>query len=355
MGNRPDIFISTTSADLAKARETVSEALLDAHCHHLVQEHFPVSAGNIRLRENSTIQECQAVIHIAGLVYGSEPQPSMNPRRSYTQLEYDAATQHKRPIYLFFPTEKFYEEPSNLPAGFTFSEPEEKKVLQRSHQARLRAGNDVWHEFSNLEELREKVLRLAEREDHWKRLIKDERKIPSRLAAIVVMSISLCAALLFWKMDHEGDKTREMLLELSQHPNRKLEDVSEKRGLSQEQAVQDITEFKARVDSDINATPEDRKLSEVAGKFVLAGFTPEQFKNYVQQLHFDDWKPSFVVLHHTASPLDKWEKSPKRGLRSFHDFITQSHNWKGGPHLFIDREKIWVLNRLTEPGIHARA
>ena len=31
-------------------------------------------------------------------------------------------------------------------------------------------------------------------------------------------------------------------------------------------------------------------------------FTPEQFREYVAGLSWDDWLPEFIVLHHTAVP-----------------------------------------------------
>ena len=53
------------------------------------------------LRER--IAGCQAVIHLAGGCYGFEPQERSptEPRRSYTQLEYDIARELKKPLYTF--------------------------------------------------------------------------------------------------------------------------------------------------------------------------------------------------------------------------------------------------------------
>lgn len=66
---------------------------------------------------------------------------------------------------------------------------------------------------------------------------------------------------------------------------------------------------------------------------------------------------SGVVVHHTYRPLvSQW-----RGMASMHGLRTfyASKGWTAGPHLFLvagagpDRDGIWQLTPLTQPGVHA--
>ena len=100
----------------------------------------------------------------------------------------------------------------------------------------------------------------------------------------------------------------------------------------------------------------DTRLREVARKFVLEGFTPAEFTDYVSGMDFSQWKPELLVLHHTVTPtLEQWNNGdPISRMKGLQSYFTGRLGWSGGPHLFIDEEKIWVFNALNQPGIHAR-
>ena len=75
------------------------------------------------------IAACDAVVHLAGEVYGAEPQERApdEPRRSYTQMEYDLARELKKPLYLFVCGDDFpYDEHA--------PEDADKRELQQAHR-----------------------------------------------------------------------------------------------------------------------------------------------------------------------------------------------------------------------------
>ncbi|MCA9002675.1 MAG: DUF4062 domain-containing protein, partial [Planctomycetes bacterium] len=90
---RPSIFISATSGDLRECRQLIKEALLTIGCIPVEQTNFPPDARTVREMLHARLAECQAVVHVAGLRYGAEPQEraAAEARRSYTQMEYDIA------------------------------------------------------------------------------------------------------------------------------------------------------------------------------------------------------------------------------------------------------------------------
>ena len=88
---------------------------------------------------------------------------------------------------------------------------------------------------------------------------------------------------------------------------------------------------------------------------VAEGFTPEEFKEYVNGLEWGEWFPDFIVLHNTGEPC---LKNRPNGLSRNHilglaSYYKNQKGWSAGPHLFVDDHKIWVLTPLTVSGVHA--
>ena len=87
------VFISATSKDLGAARELVKQALLTMGCMPIEQTNFSPDYRSVREMIENKVADCEAVIHIVGIRYGAEPDPSTLPegtvRRSYTQMEAD--------------------------------------------------------------------------------------------------------------------------------------------------------------------------------------------------------------------------------------------------------------------------
>jgi acyl carrier protein len=403
MQNLPPVFISATSADLAKARETVRDALLDIRCYPVVQQHFPTGQGEIALKEAHTIATCKAVIHLAGVVYGMEPLPANtkqgegaagvvfpSPRRSYTQLEYYAAVDSKKPVYVFLATDAFYEMPQNRPdlaAPLPLEDPE-KRRLQREHCTALRQSNHLWYEFSTLAELRELVLKLPERDDAWAGMFKEERRTTLIAAAVIVVLLITSTMVMLRRSEGlkktveavkadtqntsqikdnviemagqvsaihtQMEELKKALISQNGDPEAALKSVAAQYGLSPEQLRSGIETFVANYDKTPHPPPDQKELRNIAGKFVMRGNTPSEFAHYVDGLQFTSWKPSFIVLHSTESPLQAWKKSPEGWLNSFLNSFVKNNGWNGGPHLFVDETKIWVFNALNMPGVHAR-
>src|SRR6516164_9238993 len=105
------VFISATSKDLGTVREDVKQALLTMGCMPIEETNFPPDYRTVRQMIEEKIADCEAVIHIVGMRYGAEPDPSTLPegaaRRSYTQMEADIARKLGKKLYLFVCSEDF--------------------------------------------------------------------------------------------------------------------------------------------------------------------------------------------------------------------------------------------------------
>ena len=145
---RPVIFVSATSRDLSSCRQMIKEALLTLGCVPVEQRNFPPSAGSVRRMLRERLRTCQAVIHVAGEVYGSEPDERSpgEPRRSYTQLEFDMARELGLPVYVFVCVGGFPYDPHD-------PEPEELRELQRAHRRALRSGQNLYYEVESRDAL----------------------------------------------------------------------------------------------------------------------------------------------------------------------------------------------------------
>ncbi|MBL7746085.1 MAG: N-acetylmuramoyl-L-alanine amidase [Chitinophagaceae bacterium] len=84
-------------------------------------------------------------------------------------------------------------------------------------------------------------------------------------------------------------------------------------------------------------------------------FSPEQFDAYCHSLQWNAWRPSFLVLHNTATPTlaQRPNGFTKQHMLNFVSFFRDQKKWSAGPHLFIDDKKIWVFTPLTMSGIHS--
>lgn len=83
-------------------------------------------------------------------------------------------------------------------------------------------------------------------------------------------------------------------------------------------------------------------------------FSADEFDSYCHTLMWTAWRPSFVVVHNTASP--SLAQRPK-GFTKQHminlEAYYQGEKWKAGPHLFVDDRKIWAFTPLTVSGTHS--
>jgi hypothetical protein len=150
---RTTVFISGTSTDLKSFRRTVVDALLLIGIHPVAQDHFTPDHRTVEEMLREKIRDCDAVICLVGFVYGAERQhrPAGQPRRSYTQLEFDIAGELGKAVYRFLAEE-------HCDFDAMPEEPEELRLLQRDHRAALSGGNQLFRTFASKDALEKQIL-----------------------------------------------------------------------------------------------------------------------------------------------------------------------------------------------------
>ncbi len=85
------------------------------------------------------------------------------------------------------------------------------------------------------------------------------------------------------------------------------------------------------------------------------GFKPDDFRQYVDDLNFSNWRPQFVVVHNTSAPrLSQWHSTPgAQRMQNLQSYYRDQMKWSAGPHLFVADDLIWVFTPLTTSGIHS--
>jgi hypothetical protein len=163
----PPGVLPATSGDLRTARVAVRDALLTIGCYPVEQTTFGPDYRTVQNMLGEKIRDCQALVHLAGLRYGAEPDPASvppgTPRRSYTQLEYDLGRtlvtkrgDGRFRVYTFVCPETFpYDaEPD--------TESAEQRMLQEAHRRSLQAGDPIYETPATLDALAARVLALKE-------------------------------------------------------------------------------------------------------------------------------------------------------------------------------------------------
>jgi len=84
-------------------------------------------------------------------------------------------------------------------------------------------------------------------------------------------------------------------------------------------------------------------------------FTSEEFDAYCHTLQWNAWRPSFIVLHNTATPslAQRPAGLTQQHILGLEAFYRDTQKWSAGPHLFIDDRQIWVFTPLTVSGVHS--
>jgi hypothetical protein len=84
-------------------------------------------------------------------------------------------------------------------------------------------------------------------------------------------------------------------------------------------------------------------------------FNAAQFDSYCHSLQWTAWRPSFIVLHNTATPslAQRPQGFTKQHIQNLVGFYRDTQGWSAGPHLFIDDLQIWVFTPLTMSGVHS--
>ncbi len=289
---RPEVFISATSADLRSCRQLVKEALLTLGCVPVEQTNFPPDYRSVRDMLRARIVACDAVVHVAGKYYGAEPRERApgEPRRSYTQMEYDVARELGKPLYVFVCGDDFAYDPHQ-------PEDDEKRALQEAHRAALRATDHLFYQVGDRGELSLKVRELQTAVEHLTSELKKSRSHLARGVAIGLVAVGLLGGGVWWlsqradkteatvaKLETEIEKQRRYIqavadaytqqqaeleqLRLSDEEkfNRALAAVAAKESVPEAQLRSGINLFVAAVRADPQANFMDRALAEFAQK-----------------------------------------------------------------------------------------
>lgn len=80
-----------------------------------------------------------------------------------------------------------------------------------------------------------------------------------------------------------------------------------------------------------------------------------ELKKHLGTLKFDDFKPQFVTVHHTASPnlTQRPEGFTEQHLLNLKYYYESEMNWSGAPHFFVDDKGIILFQKLDKRGVHA--
>lgn len=149
------VFISAVTRELGSVRKLVKKGLEDNDYHAVEQDSFPPDYRKLVDKLRGRIASCDAMVHIAGHCYGSEPisRPEGEPRRSYTQLEYDLAVELGKPVYVFLTGDGFPTDP-HTPEEFILTQ------LQLAHRERLTSTGHDYCRPATREELDQKIRSL---------------------------------------------------------------------------------------------------------------------------------------------------------------------------------------------------
>jgi tetratricopeptide (TPR) repeat protein len=213
----PKVFISATSGDLRGIRQVVKEALLTINCHPVEQTNSEPDWRTVGGMLRAKIEGCQALVHLAGMRYGTEPDPATLPpgtaRRSYTQMEYHLGCQlHEERGDAGFRVYTFV-----CPEGFPYdpepdAEAEEKRALQRAHRTLLIDSPRRYEKPGTSDDIQMRILALQEQvlslqQQHTE--VKHEvrglgQKVLAALAIVLVLIVGVFGTQ--WWMKRDADK-----------------------------------------------------------------------------------------------------------------------------------------------------
>ncbi|MEK7727550.1 MAG: DUF4062 domain-containing protein, partial [candidate division KSB1 bacterium] len=141
------IFLSSTSRDLAKYRAAVIAAVERLDGYHCVRmENFGARDWEADSFCHAKVQECDLFVGIVGHLYGSCPP---NSAQSYTEREFEAAIAANKPRLMFIAPEDF-----SFPANLI--EADEPRKKQREFRQRASTGR-IRDTFTSPEDLAGRV------------------------------------------------------------------------------------------------------------------------------------------------------------------------------------------------------
>jgi tetratricopeptide (TPR) repeat protein len=98
------IFVSSTTKDLLEARKKVCERLLQLDIQPVTMDWYTADGKPAEKLDHEKVNSCDAFVIIVGHLYGSCPPKG---KKSFTELEYDAAASSGKKIYPFLASNKY--------------------------------------------------------------------------------------------------------------------------------------------------------------------------------------------------------------------------------------------------------
>ena len=221
------------------------------------------------------------------------------------------------------------------------------------------ALREKWLEF------RKEMFRLKQEENKTKPKETKDKSITPLLGAVLVAIIGFLGSAIATVINNDNQNKLERRKFESELIKKSLEEQTQDNKikalklLSTLRLIKD-NEVRIALDSFLSDTitakqelPADENVS-VPINIIGRSFLPEDFTSYLGALNFSSWKPDFIVLHSTGLPnLKEWHsvdgKVRLEGMAKFYGSL----GWRGGPHLLIADDSIWILNPLIERGIHS--
>ena len=140
-------FISSTAKDLAEYREAVHEVIRGLDDYEAVRmEDFGPRAAAAEEFCRKKVAECDLLIGIVGLLYGSSPTDS---DLSFTEIEYDQAVEKNVPCLMFMA-------PDNFPLSGDLRESDELWEKQQAFRKRVRS-EQITDDFGSPDDLKSRV------------------------------------------------------------------------------------------------------------------------------------------------------------------------------------------------------
>jgi hypothetical protein len=321
------VFISATSQDLGSARQVARDALLKINTHPIEQTDFAPDYRTVRKMIEERIESCQAVIHVVGRRYGAEPDveklPLGEPRRSYTQLEYDTARRLGKKLYVFVCPDDFLYDDAELPA-----EDEALASLQDLHRKAIIADDQLYTPVADSQDLATLLRELQVELEGIKESVGRQTRRLTALLAAVVIGLAAISFGVFRFLPEQSRKedvaTREVLQEIlardaDQSREGAIELLAAENGITPDELQDAIMAWTVANLSDSDASPEDRALAvdqlldwEVGGEafFTKAMTRPNSWGSGVMiGINYD-------LARHTAAEIEEdWSHllSPRRG------------------------------------------
>jgi tetratricopeptide (TPR) repeat protein len=146
--NHRIVFLSSTARDLHAHREAVYKAiegLDDWHCVRM--EDFGARDDQSDEFCRAKVAACDLFVGIVGHLFGGNPPDG---DRSFTQREYDAAVQHKKPRLMFLAPEDF-------PVPADLHESDDKRARQRKFRDQVNA-DQIRDTFTSVDDLARRVV-----------------------------------------------------------------------------------------------------------------------------------------------------------------------------------------------------